>query len=120
MGGRAVGKGQIGLLDARAQHVFQGAAEQDHQTLQHHDDVAVHPELEAELGAALVEEAEQQAGDDDADRVVATHQGHRDAGEAEAFHEVELDLVQLTLQHVEGEKPANMPEITMARITTLG
>ena len=30
----------------------------------------VHPELEAELGAALAEEAEQQAGDDDADRVV--------------------------------------------------
>ena len=46
--------------------------------------------LEGELGAALVEHAEQDRGEHDADRMRAAHQRHRDADEAGAGDEVEL------------------------------
>ena len=45
--------------------------------------------VEGQLRAALVERAEQDRGQHDAERVVAAHQRHRDADEAVAAGEVE-------------------------------
>ena len=47
--------------------------------------------VEGELGAALVEHAEQDRGEHDADRMRAAHQRHRDADEAGAGDEVERE-----------------------------
>ncbi len=48
-------------------------------------------DLEGEFGAALLQRAEQQRRQHDADRMAAPHQGDGDAGEAVAGREVEHD-----------------------------
>ena len=71
--------------------MLQRAGEQDDQALDDDDHVARDAgHLEGELGAALVEHAEQERGQHDADRMRAAHQRHRDADEAGAGDEVEL------------------------------
>ena len=80
--------------------------EQDHQALDHHDDVAAERRhVERQLGAALVERAEQERGQDDAERMVAAHQRHGDADEAEAAGEVEGQAVLRAHDHVERDQP---------------
>ena len=89
----------------RPEHVLERACEQDHQTLDHHDDVAAQRRhVERQLGAALVERAEQQRGQDDAERMVAAHQRHRDADEAEAAGEVQGQPVLGAHDHVERDQ----------------
>ena len=77
-------------LERRPEHVLERAGEQDDQALDDDDHVADDGRhLEGELGAALVEHAEQDRGEHDADRMDAAHQRHRDADEAGAGDEVE-------------------------------
>ena len=59
--------------------------------------------LEGELGAALVEHAEQERGEHDADRMGAAHQRHRDADEAVAGGEVEDQPVLVAHELVDRE-----------------
>ena len=67
------------------------------------------PELEAELGAALVEEAEQQAGDDDADRVVATHQATAMPVKPKPSTKLSLIWRSSPCSTLRAKKPASMP-----------
>ncbi len=71
-------------------------------------------ELEVELGAALVERAEQQAGQNDADRVVAPHQRHRDAGEAVAGGKFSSSRCWTPRISFSAMQPASAPEMHMA------
>ena len=65
-------------------------ANEDDQPLDDHDHVAGElRHVEGELGAALVERAEQDRRQHDADRMDAAHQRHGDADEAGAAEEVE-------------------------------
>ena len=81
---------QEGALDRHAHQVLQRAGEEDDQRLDHHDHVAADlRHLEGELGAALVEDAEEDRRQDHADRMRAAHQRHRDADEAGAADVVE-------------------------------
>ena len=67
------------------EHVLERAGEQDDQALDDDDHVAGdRRHVEGELGAALVEHAEQDRGEHDADRMRAAHQRDRDADEAGA------------------------------------
>ena len=103
-------------LETRPEHVLERAGEQDHQPLDHHDQVAAERRhVERQLGAALIERAEQQRGEDDADRVVAPHQRDRDADEAEAAGEVEGQAVlRAHASMFSATKPASAPEIAIA------
>ena len=77
-------------LDRHPHQVLERAGEEDDQRLDHHDHVAADlRHLEGELGAALVEDAEQDRRQHHADRVRAAHQRHRDADEAGAADIVE-------------------------------
>ena len=81
-------------LDPGAEHVLQRAGEQDHQSLEHDHHVAGHVgHVEGQFRAALVEHAEEQRGEQDAHRVVAAHQRHRDADEAVARRELQQQPV---------------------------
>ena len=74
----------------RRRHLRHRAREQHDQPLQREHHVAAEAgDLERQLGAALVQRAEQQRRQHDAHRVVAPDQRHRDAGEARADHVVE-------------------------------
>ena len=89
--------------------IFERTHEQDDQALDHHDHVAGDLRLgEGEFGAALVEQAEQQGGQHDADRMRAAHQRHGDADEAGAADEVEHQAVlhaqDLVHRHQAGER----------------
>ena len=87
-----------------AEHVLERAGEQDDEALDDDDHVAADLRLvEGELGAALIEHAEQDRGEDDADRMGAAHQRDRDADEAEAADEVEDEPVLVAEDHVDGE-----------------
>src|SRR5579871_5177232 len=88
--------------DRTAEHVLERAREQDHEALDDDDHVAADLRLlERQLGAALIEDAEQDRGEDDADRVSAPHQGDRDADEAEAGGIFEDEAVLLAEDHVD-------------------
>ena len=79
---------------ARPEHVLERAGEQDDQALDHDDHVAGDRRLlEGEIGAALIERAEQERGEHDADGMRAPHQRHRDADEAVAGGEFEQQPV---------------------------
>ena len=68
-----------------AEHMFERAGEQHDEALDDDDHVAADLRLvEGEFGAALIEHAEQDRRQNDADRMRAAHQRHRDADEAEA------------------------------------
>ena len=87
-------------FDPGAEQVFQGAGEQDHEALDHHDHLPVdRREVERQFGAALVERSEQQGRQDDADGMVAAHQGDRDADEADAAGEAQ-DQAVMDAQHL--------------------
>ena len=73
-----------------------------------------------ELRAALIERAEQERRQDDADRMVAAHQRHGDAGEAEAAGEVQDQPMLHAQDLVEATSPASAPEIVIARMTRAG
>ena len=82
--------------------MLQRAGEQDDQPLDDDDHVARDVRhLEGELGAALVEHAEQDRGRHDAGRMRAAHQRHRDADEAGAGDEIERDVVLVAHDRVE-------------------
>ena len=105
-------------LQPGPRQVLQRAGEQDHQALDHHDHLAGDGrDLEGELGAALVQRAEQQRRQHDADRMVAAHQRHGDAGEAVARREVEHDAMVHAHQLVDADeaRPARR-ERHMARM----
>src|SRR5208337_3117361 len=88
--------------DRAAEHVLERAREQHDEALDHHDHVAADLRLvEGELGPALIEHAEQDRGEDDADRMRPAHQGHRDADEAEARGVFEDEPVLLAQDHVD-------------------
>src|SRR5271165_3844096 len=73
-----------------AEHVLERPGEQHDEALDDHDHVAADLRLlEGELRPALIEHAEQDCGEDDADRMGPAHQRDRDADEAEAADEVE-------------------------------
>ena len=59
--------------------------------------------LEGELGAALVQHAEQQRGEDDPGRMGAAHEGDRDADEAVAGAELEDEPVLVAHELVDRE-----------------
>ena len=83
------------------EHVLERAGEQHHQALDDDDHVAADLRLvERELGAALVEHAEQDRREHDADRMRAAHQRDRDADEAEAGGEFEDQPMLLAEDHV--------------------
>ena len=85
--------------------MLERAREQDHQALDHHHEVAAERRhVERQLRAALIERAEQERREDDADRVVAAHQRDRDADEAEAAGEVEGQAVLRAHDHVERDE----------------
>src|SRR5271156_4513713 len=68
--------------DRTPEHVLERAREQNHQALDDDDHVAAYLRLlEGELRAALIEHAEQDGGENDADRMGAPHQRARDADE---------------------------------------
>ena len=68
--------------------MLERAGEQDHEALDHDDHVAADlGHIHRERLTALIEDAEQDRGEDDADRVRAPHQRHRNADEAEAADE---------------------------------
>src|SRR5271163_668827 len=88
--------------DRTAEHVLERAREQDHQALDDDDHVAADLGLlERELGAALVENAEQDRGENDAHGVGAPHQRDRNADEAEAGGIFENEPVLLAEDHVD-------------------
>ncbi len=60
--------------------------------------------LEGELGAALLQGAEQQGRQHDADGMAAAHQGDGDAGEAVARREVEHDALVHAHQLVDADE----------------
>ena len=60
--------------------------------------------VEGELGAALLQRAEQQRRERDAERMVAAHQGHGDAGKAVAGREIEHDAVMHAHQLVDADE----------------
>ena len=92
-------------LERGPEHVLERAREQDHEALDHHHDVAAERRhVEGQLRAALVQRAEQERRQDDADRMVAAHQRHRDADEAEAAGEVEGQAVLRAHDHVERDE----------------
>ena len=92
-------------LETRPEHVLERAGEQDHQPLDHHHQVAAEcRHVERQLGAALIERAEQQRGEDDADRVASPHQRDGDADEAEAAGEVEGQAVLRAQHHVQRDE----------------
>jgi hypothetical protein len=71
--------------------VFHGPGEQDYETLDDDDHVAADVgHCEGDFRAALIEHAEQDCGQHDAERMRAAHQRHGDADEAGAGHEIEL------------------------------
>ena len=89
-------------LDRRPEHVLQRAGEQDDQPLDDDDHVARDVRhLEGELGAALVEHAEQDRRGHDAGRMRAAHQRHGDADEAGAGDEIERHVVLVAHDRVE-------------------
>src|SRR5574337_770975 len=92
--------------DRAAEHVLERAGEQHHEPLDDDDHVAADLGLvEGELGAALIKDAEQDRGQDDADRVNASHERDRDSNEAEAGGEFEDEAVLLAEDHVDRKPP---------------
>ena len=86
------------------EQLLQRAGEQDDHAPDHDDHVAGDVGLvEGELGAALVEHAEQQRGEHDADRMDAPHQRDGDADEAVAGGEIEQQPVLHAHQLVDRE-----------------
>jgi hypothetical protein len=84
------------------EHVLQRAGKQDHQALDDDDHVAADMgHHEGDLGAALVEHAEQDRRRHDAGRMRAAHQRHRDADEARPGDEIELQAVLVAHHRVE-------------------
>src|SRR5579883_2368559 len=80
--------------DPRAEQVLERAAEQHSEALHHDHDVPRHlRQLEAEFRAALVERAEEQGGEADAERMIAPHQRDGDAHESVARGEIEQQPV---------------------------
>jgi hypothetical protein len=95
--------------------VFQRAREQDDKPLDDDDHVAAdRRHLEGELCAALVEHAEQDRGQNDADRMQAAHQRHGDADEAGAADEVDATLCWSPMTGLSAIIPASAPEIIIA------
>src|ERR1700733_8489867 len=76
--------------DGTAEHVLERAGEQHNEALDHDDHVAADlGHVDRERLAALIEDAEQDSGQDDADRMRAPQEAHRYTDEAEAAHEFE-------------------------------
>src|SRR5687767_1254363 len=76
--------------DPRPVHVGERAREQDDEALHRDDHVARDGRnLERQLRAALIERAEQDRRQHDADRMIAPHQRHRDPSEASAGYEIQ-------------------------------
>src|SRR5262245_58846045 len=91
---RAPVQHQVKPRDPRPVHVGKRTGEHDDQALHRHDHVAVDGgNLEREFGAALIERAEQKSRELDADRMIAPHQRHRDAGETGAGDEIQQHVV---------------------------
>src|SRR6185436_19077821 len=91
-------------LDGAPQRVFERAADENDEPLDHHDHVPRQlGHVEGQFGAALVQGAEQHGGQYDPCRVVAPHQRDRDADVARAADEVEeqpvLDARDLVQAH---------------------
>src|SRR5260221_13222569 len=81
-------------LQPGSRQLDQRAGEKDDQALDHHDHLARHAgDIESELGAALLQRAEQQGGECDARRMVAPHQRYGVAGTALAAVEIEPDAI---------------------------
>ena len=86
------------------EQAVESAREQDDDAADHHHHVAGDGRLlEGKLRAALVEDAEQQRRQDDADRMRAPHEGHRDADEAVAGREFEQQAVLVAHEFVDRE-----------------
>ena len=82
--------------------MLERAGKQDDQALDDDDHVAADGRhVEGELGAALIEHAEQDRGRHDAGRMRAAHQRHRDADEAGAGDEIERHAVLVAHHRVE-------------------
>src|SRR5260221_4035667 len=78
--------------ERRTEHVLERAGEEDDEALDDDDHVAGdRRHVEGELRAALVEHAEKDRGEHDADRMGAPHQRHRDADEAGAGSELDVE-----------------------------
>ena len=90
--------------DEAAEQPVERAREQDDDAADHDDHVAGDRGLlEGELGAALVEDAEQERGEDDADRMRPSHQRDGDADEAVAGREFEQQAVLVAHELVDRE-----------------
>ena len=87
-----------------AEQPVERAGEQDDDAADHHDHVAGDGGLlEGEFRAALIENAEQQRGQHDADRMRAPHERHGDADEAVAGGEFEQEAVLIAHELVDRE-----------------
>src|SRR5258705_7071591 len=76
--------------ERNAQRMLESAADEDDQPLDDHHHVARElRHVERELRAALIERAEQDRGDHDADGMVAAHQAHRDPDVAGTAGEIQ-------------------------------
>ncbi len=106
--------GQEQLLQRHPHHVVERPGEQDHQRLDHHDQLARDRGPERQLGAALVEKAEEDRRQEHPERVAAAHQRHRDADEAGALDGVQHQPLGLAHHVVDRHQPASPPEISIA------
>src|SRR3984957_14988684 len=76
--------------DGAAEHVLQRAGEQHHEALDHDDHVAADlGHVDRERLPTLIEDAEQDRGEDDPDRMRPPHERDRDADKAEPANKFE-------------------------------
>src|SRR5262249_54703307 len=93
-------------VERSPQRVLEGATDEDDQPLDHHDHVARElGHVERELGATLVERAEQHRGDHDADRMIAPHQRDGDAHVAGAAGKIQQQAMLYAHHLVQAHEP---------------
>ena len=91
--------------DMGLEHILERAAEQDHQALDHHHHLPGDlRNVEGQLRAALIERAEQQRRQHHAERMIAAHQRHGDADEADAAGEALQQIVMHAQDVVEADE----------------
>ena len=111
---RPSGRARAASPSGRRNMSVERAREQDHQPRDRDDHVAGdRRHVERELRAALVEDAEQDRGQHDADRMRAPHQRDRDADEAEPADKLEQQPMLDAHDLVDRDPPASPPEISM-------
>jgi hypothetical protein len=100
-GGR--GKSRQNVRQRPAKHVLQRAGEQNDEALDNHDHVPADLGLvERQLRAALLKHAEQDRRQNDASRMSAAHQRHRDANKTETADIFENEAMLFAKNDVDG------------------